>query len=274
MAEQAGTTGSPWLGLLGRVGHIANGVIYLLVGLMAARAAIGERGRITNYVGAMQETLTQPLGMLLLSLWVVGLGAYVLWLLGKSLMPRGPEEGARSIARRLSHATTGLVYGSIAYTGLTLLTGASVEASDDAAEGVTASLLTIPLGPWIIGFGGVIILGYGGYQLYQALTASFRGELNLTGVERQARIWVVSVGRIGLTARAVLYGVIGLLLLQAAWLNEPEKTAGIRDALATLSDGPFGAWALGLVGAGLMAYGIYQLAKARYRHFESEVTPD
>lgn len=274
MDNQEGTGRSSWLGLLGRVGHIANGLIYVLVGLLAARAASGDSGRITNYVGAMQEVLLQPLGMLLLGLWVVGLGAYVGWLLLKTLQRRRPNEGARGVAARLSHAVTGLVYGAIAYTGLTLLAGWSVPTDDEVAETVAAGLLSVPLGPWIIAFGGVIILGYAVYQLYLALTASFRDELNLQGMQRRAKVWVVSVGRIGLTARGILYGVIGLLLLQAAWLRDPEKTAGLRDGLFVLSEGPFGSWALGLVAAGLIAYGAYQISKARYRPFEAETVVD
>ena len=45
--------------------------------------------------------------------------------------------------------------------------------------------------------------------------------------------------------------------------NENRCFGGV---LATVEHQPFGSWLLGLMALGLMAYSIYALVEARYRH--------
>ena len=78
------------------------------------------------------------------------------------------------------------------------------------------------------------------------------------------RTWVVRLGRLGLAARGVVQCLVGLFLGQAALLFDPSKVQGTRGALESLGRPPFGLWTVGVVAAGLAAYGIYMLAAARY----------
>lgn len=73
------------------------------------------------------------------------------------------------------------------------------------------------------------------------------------------------LGRLGLAARGVIFGIIGVFLIQAALQSNPNKAQGLDGALQELARQPFGAWILGTVATGLVAYGIYMLAQARYR---------
>ena len=51
----------------------------------------------------------------------------------------------------------------------------------------------------------------------------------------------------------------------AAVQAEPDTARGLGGALATLAEQPAGPWLLGLVAAGLIAYGLFMLVQARYR---------
>ncbi|MFO7587843.1 MAG: DUF1206 domain-containing protein [Gemmatimonadota bacterium] len=66
----------------------------------------------------------------------------------------------------------------------------------------------------------------------------------------------------GLTARGVVFGILGGFFVAAAVQHDPSKTAGLVRVLGSLRDTP---WLLGLIGAGLVGYAIYQWVKARYR---------
>jgi len=51
-------------------------------------------------------------------------------------------------------------------------------------------------------------------------------------------------GRFGFAARGIAVGVIGLLLIQAAFLSEPDEAQGMVGALEVLAEEPFGQWLL------------------------------
>jgi hypothetical protein len=75
------------------------------------------------------------------------------------------------------------------------------------------------------------------------------------------------VSRFGIAARALVFLAIAWLLARAASTQDPTRAGGIDDALAMLSRlGPF---PYAAIGAGLMAYGVYQLLNARYRRIEA-----
>ena len=65
-------------------------------------------------------------------------------------------------------------------------------------------------------------------------------------------------------ARQVIFTVI-VFLVVAALRHNPQAAQGLDGALATLATQPFGPYVLGLVAAGLAAYGLFALVEARYR---------
>jgi hypothetical protein len=79
------------------------------------------------------------------------------------------------------------------------------------------------------------------------------------------REWVIRTGQAGYAARGVAFAMIGGCLVAAAVHANPGEAQGLDGALATLAGQPFGPYMLGLVAAGLAAYGLFALAEARYR---------
>ena len=59
--------------------------------------------------------------------------------------------------------------------------------------------------------------------------------------------------------------LIGGFLIGAALHANPAEAIGLDGALAALAAQPFGPYLLGLVAAGLAAYGLFALVEARYR---------
>ncbi len=78
---------------------------------------------------------------------------------------------------------------------------------------------------------------------------------------RARRGRVAQLGRAGLAARGIVYGVIGLLSLEVA-LGVGGKTTGQTGALKRIAHQPLGAILLVILAAGLAGYAAWQLANA------------
>lgn len=257
---------SVWVERLARFGYAAKGVVYGIVGLLAAQAAFSAGGKMTDTQGALQTILTQPFGKVLLSLVAIGLIGYVLWRFVQAIKdPEDKGTDAKGLAQRLGYAVNGLIYGSLALSAVRLVLGSGGGGNSNAAQDWTARLLSQPFGQWLVGTAGAFVIGLGFYQLYKAYSAKFRKELNLTQLSDTQQKWVMGIGRFGLAARGIVFCVIGFFLIQAARQSDPSEVRGLGEALQVLARQPYGPWILGVVAVGLVAYGIYMVIQARYR---------
>jgi len=84
------------------------------------------------------------------------------------------------------------------------------------------------------------------------------------------RTWAIRSGRLGYSARGIIYVVIGGFLIWAAIQFNPDAAVGMGDALDKVAQQPFGTWLLALVALGLMAYAGFAFVQARYRNIEVE----
>jgi hypothetical protein len=109
------------------------------------------------------------------------------------------------------------------------------------------------------------VVANGLYQLYRAFKSNLTDDLYLTDVGAEHRELITRIGRAGYAARGVAFVMIGGFLVGAAMHHNPSEAQGLDGALATLASQPFGPYLLGLVAAGLAAYGIFALVEARYR---------
>jgi len=101
--------------------------------------------------------------------------------------------------------------------------------------------------------------------LVRAFKSKLGDRLHLGQIPHETRRVVVAVSRFGLAARGVVFGIIGVFLALAAYHHNPDEARGIAGALDTLQRQPYGPWLLGVVAIGLIAYGVYEFVKARYR---------
>lgn len=258
----------PWIERFARVGYAAKGVVYVVIGVLAAQAAFGAGGRTTGSRGALQTIVAQPFGKVMLAVVALGLFGYVAWRIVAAVTDaEGKGSDAKGIATRAAHAGRALVYASLALSAVRLLrgVGGGDAGGDAAAEGWTARLMDVPFGRWLAGLVGAGVIAYGLYQLYRAYATDLRKHLNLSSLSAAATEWVVRFARFGVAARGVVFGVIGWFLIRAATEANANRASGLGEALASLEHRPYGAWLLGLVALGLIAYGLYQLANARYR---------
>jgi hypothetical protein len=248
---------------LGRLGYVAKGLVYVVMGFLATQAAIGMGGRTTDTRGALRTIGDAPFGKLALGVVMIGLFGYAAWRLVSAAMDaerRGDE--STSIALRIGEAVRGLAYGSLGLWTFRYLTANTDTGSP--TRSFTTSVLEMPAGRWIIIATGVSVIGYALWQLYKAASEKFLKRLDLSSCGNQTRLWVTRLGRFGIAARGIVFGMLGALLVRAGWRFNPSGV-GIEQSLDALGAAPMGGIVFGAVAAGLIAFGIFELATARFR---------
>lgn len=263
-AKKAIRKSSPWLVRLGRLGYAVKGVVYVVMGLLATQAAIQEERGGTDTRDALITIGQAPFGKISLLIVAIGLFGYAAWRLVSAAMDaerRGDSPTGASI--RIGAAFRGLVYGSLGVWTLRYLTS-HAGANTNQSRSLTRRVLELPGGRWIVIAVGLSFIGYAVYQVYRAFSGKFLKRLALNGSPK-TETWVRYVGTFGITARAVVFGMIGVLFIDSGWQFDPSNVGGIRQSLNAISRQPFGEYAFALVAFGLIAFGIFELATARFR---------
>lgn len=264
-AEQAAQDAKPWVERLARLGYGAKGVVFIVIGWLALLAALGQGGKKTSAGGALATIATQPFGKLLLGVVALGLMGYALWRFVQGIAdPEHKGHDAKGIAKRVGYVFSGIGYTGLAVTAAQILRGAG-GGQGGSTQDATARLMALPLGRWLVAAVGLVIIFIGLNTLYIVFKDKFQEKLKWAQMSAGERQWATRTGKIGLTARAIVYGIIGVFLLQASLQANASEARGLDGALKVLAQQDYGRWMLGLVAAGLVAYGFYCFVEARFR---------
>jgi hypothetical protein len=266
-AQRVTRAARPWIERLARYGYAAKGVVYVLIGTLAALGAFKEDEGPTDSRGALTQIVYQPFGRTILCVIAAGLAGYALWRLTQAL--RDTEAKGRSwkgLSIRAGYACIGMVYAGLSFSAVRLVLGQGAgRGSDETTRGWTAMALMFPLGRWLVALAGLCVIGFGLWQCYKAFTARFRRKWKRHEMSEHVRAFATRAGQVGLVARGVVFGIIGLFLIQAAWLARASEARGLGGALRALEQQSYGPYVLGAVALGLVAYGLYMFVEARYR---------
>lgn len=267
-ARGAAHEAAPWIERLARFGYAAKGAVYVLVGVLAVSAAMGDGGAASGSSGALASIADSSWGRLLLGLIAVGLFGYVLWrAVGAALNPENEGTG-----RRVFFAISGVVYAGLAIEAarLALSNGGGGSGSDGGASHWTATVMEQPMGQVLVAIAGIALALYGLKQLHSGYVTDIDDRLDLSSMSPEARGWTVRFGRAGMIARGIVLAIMGGFVLVSAIQQQPEEARGLGGALRTLQEQPYGPWILLLVALGLIAYGLYNFVRARYRRIRAE----
>jgi Domain of Unknown Function (DUF1206) len=268
VGETVASKARDWKDPIGRLGLVGQGVVATIIGLIAIRIAIGEKDEAATSEGAVAWLAHQPLGKFLLVALTVALFALALWRFLCALMG-DPVEGSES-KDRLKYAVLGVVYLLLAITtlGVTIAnwTGSddaagSEESGDESSQQAASTLFEWPAGRWLVGILGVAVIGYAGYNFYKQVVRKQFAERLDAGEES----WIVRLGLVGYTAQSLVYAVVGYFFVQAAIAFKSTTAKGPSGALIELADTTWGKVLLWIIAIGLLAYGVFCIAEAKYR---------
>ena len=257
----ARSRGFEWLA---RRGFVARGLIYGIIGILAIKLAVGAEGTTTNQQGALKTIAHQPFGKVLLILVAIGLGGYALWRLVHALLGHGPEDSDSGF-ERLAAFGSGIVYAGLCAIAVEILLGSGSSSGSGNTHSTTAGVFGWPGGTWLVGMAGAVLIGIGLYQGYRGLSKDFLKDSRTEQMSPRVRNWIEWIGSFGHLARMVVFSLVGVFLIKAAVDFNPNKAVGLDGALAKIADASYGQFLLGIVAAGLIAFGVYSLSDARYR---------
>jgi hypothetical protein len=251
--------------VLARAGFVARGVIYGTIGLLAIQIAMHAGSRSADQRGAMHAIQQQPFGHWLLIAVAIGLGGYSLWRFVQAFFGNGPEGGGDdSKMGRVIAAASGCAYAAMCVLAITILLGSSTSSSSNPHKS-TAGVLGWPGGQWLVMAAGGLFIVVALYQGYKGVSRKFLEEDKTDEMGLATRTWITAIGVVGHLARMVAFGLIGIFLVRAAIDYAPSKARGLDGALASIAHHSYGQFLLVLVAVGLMAFGLYSIADARYR---------
>ena len=253
---------SPVARALARAGLTARGVIWILIGIIAVMIAIGAGRHQADQQGALQILARQPFGSLLL--WLMGIGfiGYALWRLSEAAFGvTGEGNGAGARLKSLARA---IVYGFFAYLTFQVLSGTAKNQTHHQQD-LSASVMKHTGGVFLVGLAGVIIVIVGAALIIEGWKRKFMKFLNTGQMSPQTRRAVQRLGQIGTIARGAVFALTGILVIDAAATHNAAKAGGLDKALLTLRGQAFGEILLLLAAIGLIIFGVYGLAEARWR---------
>jgi hypothetical protein len=248
--------------VLSRLGFVARALIYGIIGLLAFDLVIGHGGKITNQQGALRTVEQHSFGHLLLALLAIGLGCYAIWRLFRAFLGHG-RDGADSGFERLGALGSGIVYAVMCAVAIQILTGPGTSGGN--TKKTASDVFGWPGGRWLVGVAGVVLGGVAVYQFIRGVRQKFLDDSNTERMPRVVKRGFTILGTIGHVARAVVFGMVAVFLLKAAYDYKANEAIGLDGALAKLYNGAYGSWLLGAVATGLIAFSCFSLVESGYR---------
>jgi hypothetical protein len=200
----------------------------------------------------------------------VGLAGYALWRLTQAIFDtedKGKEW--KGLAVRAGYACIGFVYFGLGYSAVRLILGGDAgDSSDEKSKAWSATFMSLPFGRLLVGLGGLGFVGFGLWQCYKAFKRKFKKKLKRGEVGEGADTFITRAGQFGLASRGVVFGVVGVFLVQSALRARPHEARGLGGALHALEEQSYGPWILGAVALGLVAYGILMFSLALFSRID------
>lgn len=250
--------------VVSRLGYVAHGVVYLVIGALAASLAWGARGELADPPSAIGVIDKLPAGNWMVSMLAAGLAAYALWRFVQAAAD--PDRQGRTVKGLI--VRTGRVISGLGYSALAIFAGrlAAGTAEQPGTDSNWAHrILTEPVGALFGALVALILLCVASDDARKACTTNFGERLKhhemsmlLTAANRCAGSW-------GFAARSVILIFGGIYLMRAVFRADPNQARGFEGILAGLLRLPYGDWVLLLVALGLAAYGLFMVQAGLYR---------
>lgn len=244
---------------LARGGYAANGLVHLLIGLVVLIIAGGGDGQ-SDQAGAFAILGDSVLGLPVLWAAAILLAALGVWHAFEAIRVRRRSD-VKKWGVRIGEAGQAVVFLALGAVAVAVAFGARPD-GDEAAREASSGALAVPGGVFLLGAVGLGLLIGGVSFVVMGVRRTFRNKVAVPG-GRWGRI-VTIAGIVGFVAKGVALAVIGVLLLVAAVREEARAAGGLDAAVEALLEMPAGPYLVGAVGAGLIVYGVFTVARAKY----------
>lgn len=255
-----------WLRLAARAGYGARGLVFLIIGYFAMRAAYAT-GRPMDTKDAIDTVAGSAFGTIALVILVASLFFFAVWRFLQVIFDIDDHGlGPKGLFVRAGLTVSLFAYGALALYAFGLLTGIA-GGSGGGGGGLISKAYAAGYGVWVTYIVAAGMAAAGAAHLVKGITAGFLKYMDIPADHAQ---WLCPVCRFGLIARGVTFFILAGLLFGGAVSYSDGDKPGLDTALSTMSNWTFGWVLLAITGVGLVAFGIYGFAEAVYRRIEIE----
>ncbi len=249
-----------------RVGFAARTLTYALIGAIAVALALGAGASAApDQQGALQLVAAAPLGSVALAVAAAGLAAYAVWKLALAWLGTGPDGGGGDGAfDRLSNLAGGIVYVGFCVLTVKVLLGRGGNQGHQQRQ-AAAGVLGWPGGRELVAAAGIVLVAICLQQAYAAVRGEFARDSKTGEMSPEERRAFMLLGRVGLSARSLVFGLSGYFLVRTAIDFKVSRGVGLDGTLADLHSQAYGNVLLALVGAGLLIFAVFSALEARRR---------
>jgi hypothetical protein len=246
-----------------RFGYVVSGLLHIAIGYLAIRVAQGTGGDV-DQSGALAEVAARRGGDIALWVAAVGFLAMALWRLVETALGRSTDPKSQRTLLELSDRAKALglaaVYFALAYSAFGFARGAGESAGQQNST-MSARLMQTGAGTAALIVTGLVIVAVGGYHVFKGATQNFLDDLKGTGTSSAL---VRQLGTVGYIVKGLAIIGTGVVVVVAASRADPSQATGLDGALKTLAAQPFGPALVIAAALGLITYGLYSFAMARY----------
>jgi hypothetical protein len=244
---------------LARFGFFARGIVYLVIGGVAARAAVLQRGRATGPAGALKTILQGWHGRVILGIVAAGLVSFLVFRIAQIARARGSIQ-------RVVHLVSAIGIFLLAFSATRLLVMSRGRGSMPLREWGSV-LLEQAWGPVALALGGAIAIIAGTVEVIRALLDKLPNDFAAASIAKGNKTATSRLARVGLLAHGIVIITIGTSVLRAGLEVSSRQLVGTGGAIRRLSDSATPALFVA-ISVGLMAYGasLIVLAAHRRRH--------
>ncbi len=245
---------------LARGGYVANGLVHLLIGSLIIAVAFGG-DQDADQTGAFRALAELPLGFVALWATAALLTALGVWHLAEGILASRRRSGAAVWGLRVSEWGQAIVFLFFGGLSAAVALGARPQA-DETARDASRGILALPGGVFAIVLVGVGVAIAGVVFAVMGVRRSFHSKMTIPdGAVGRA---IESLGIVGFIAKGVALGSLGGVLVVAAVRSRADEAGSLDAAIRALLDLTFGPAIVVVVGAGLVAYGVFTVFRARY----------
>jgi hypothetical protein len=257
----------PWIRRAARLGHFGIGSVYIVVGAVAFNSTLDAGVRVVGFQGALRRVLESYAGPAALVAIGLGLVADGVWQGVRSALNADmAAPGLRGLLERASWLVSGLIHLGLGLVALKLPVATDPRPNESQLRRWAQLLIATQFGDWVAALVGFVVILVGMMFIYRAAKGDMDPWLDLSPLNLPIRIIVMALGRFGVAARGSVFVVGGTLLVLAAVHVNPREAHGVGGTLRIIESQQYGHLLLASVALGFIAYGIFELARARYRH--------